>query len=291
MYILQYLTTLISSVVSVSLSLDNTARRYTAPWETLPPTPPLPEANFNGTVPINGIDLWYATFGAPLEESRANGLSPVVFLHGGFANSDYYSHQIKYMQDQPFTLIAIDSRGQGRSGDDCSRPLTYDIMTQDVVALMDHLEIDRFSTVGWSDGACISFDLAMNFTQRIDRIFSFGGTYSPSNINATAVDSPVFKEYLQRVEEEYNRNSPSKETFEGFSQRIDAMWSTEPVWNASSFSKIPSRHDDPDAPIIWIVDGDSEEAVTRDTPGVLRSWIWGSNLVILPGFPTRPTNI
>ncbi|KAL4722253.1 hypothetical protein ACLX1H_011034 [Fusarium chlamydosporum] len=139
-------------------------------------------------------------------------------------------------------------------------------MTQDVVALMDHLEIAKFSTVGWSDGACISFDLAMNFTDRIDRVFSFGGTYSYNNINATAADSPVFGEYLHRVEQEFKHNSPSNGTFEEFSEKIDAMWSTEPVWNEDSFSKIPSRYDNPDAPIIWIVDGDSEEAVTRDTP-------------------------
>lgn len=25
--------------------------------------------------------------------------------------------------------------------------------------------------------------------------------------------------------------------------------------------------------MIWIVDGDSEEALTRDTPGTLRSWV------------------
>lgn len=311
-HILPYLAALIPSVAGLSISLElelgatpqppyKGVQPYKAPWETLPPTPPLPEANFNGTAPINGIDLWYATFGTPLEESQANGLNPVVFLHGGYANSDYWAHQVEHLKDGPFTLITVDSRGQGRSSDDTSRPLTYDLMTEDVVALMDHLEIPKFSTVGWSDGSCISFDLAMNFTDRIDRIFAFGGTYSPNNINATAAESPVFLEYLDRVGKEYEKNSPSNETFEEFGERIDAMWSSEPVWNAGSFSKIPTRYDDPEAPILWIVDGDSEEAVTRDTPGVLRSWVsnfniitvvslltfdfqvWGSDLVILPG--------
>ncbi|PTD07625.1 hypothetical protein FCULG_00007199 [Fusarium culmorum] len=181
----------------------------------------------------------------------------------GYANSNYYGHQIRHLQDGLYTLITIDSRAQGRSGDDPSRSLTYDLMTEDVVALMDYLKIDKFSTVGWSDGGCISFDLAMNFTSRIDRIFSFGGTYSPQNINATIDDSPVWSAYMKRVAKE--------------------MWATEPVWDATSFARIPSRYDDDEAPMIWIVDGDSEEAVTRDTPGTLRSWIWGSDLVILPG--------
>ncbi|KAK2691481.1 hypothetical protein QWA68_008788 [Fusarium oxysporum] len=196
---------------------------YIAPWQTLPELPPMPKANFEGTAPIDGIDLWYATFGAPLKETKAKGLYPVVFLHGGFANSDYWANQINHFKDHPYTLITIDSRAQGRSSDDISRPLTYDLMTEDVIGLMDHLGIDKFSTVGWSDGACISFDLAMNFTSRLDRSFAFGGTYSPEDINATAAESPVFLECMERVQEEYKKNSPSKGSFHDFEERMNTM--------------------------------------------------------------------
>ncbi|KAH7477407.1 hypothetical protein FOMA001_g9165 [Fusarium oxysporum f. sp. matthiolae] len=277
---------LANMVSGLSIKVDAKAGKsceYTAPWQTLPELPPMPKANFEGTAPIDGIDLWYATFGAPLKEIKAKGLNPVVFLHGGFANSDYWTNQINHFKDHPYTLITIDSRAQGRSSDDISRPLTYDLMTEDVIGLMDHLGIDKLSTVGWSDGACISFDLAMNFTSRLDRSFAFGGTYSPENINATAAESPVFLEYMERVQEEYKKNSPSKGSFHDFEERMNTMWGSLPDWDAKSFAKIPTRYSDPNAPIMWIVDGDSEEAVTRSTPGEIHSWIWGSDLVILPG--------
>ncbi|KAF4345817.1 hypothetical protein FBEOM_193 [Fusarium beomiforme] len=276
-------------VSSLSIKIDIGAEKpeksceYIAPWQTLPELPSMPRANFKGTAPIDGIDLWYATYGAPLEISKAKGLHPVVFLHGGFANSDYWANQIKYFKNHPYTLITIDSRAQGRSSDDTSRPITYDLMTEDVIGLMDHLGIDKFSTVGWSDGACISFDLAMNFTKRLDRSFAFGGTYSPDNINATAAESPVFLDYMKRVEEEWKKMTPSKGTWKEFEDRMNTMWGTLPDWDAKSFAKIPTRYSDPDAPIMWIVDGDHEEAVTRSTPGEIYSWIWGSDLVILPG--------
>ncbi|KAI6759926.1 hypothetical protein HG531_013499 [Fusarium graminearum] len=270
----------LSNLVDSSLG-DKHKSNYTAPWQTLPPTPHLPEPNFNGTAPINGIDLWYATFGASLEISKRRDLNPVVFLHGVYANSDYYGHQIRHLQDGLYTLITIDSRAQGRSGDDPNRPLTYDLMTEDMVALMNYLKIDKFSTVGWSDGGCISFDFAMNYTPRIDRIFSFSRTYSPQNINATIDDSPVWGAYMKRVAKDYEHNAPSSVAFEEASKQLNRMWLTEPVWDATSFVKIPCRYDDDEVPMIWIVDGDSEEAVTRDTPGTLRSW--GSDLVILPG--------
>lgn len=58
------------------------------PWQTLPPPVVLPSPRYNGTAKINNIDLWYGTYGASLQDSQAYGHSPVVFLHGGFANSE-----------------------------------------------------------------------------------------------------------------------------------------------------------------------------------------------------------
>ncbi|KIW19665.1 hypothetical protein PV08_00239 [Exophiala spinifera] len=266
------------------MSEDHTLSKaaYKAPWQTMPSLPPLPEPKFNGTAPINGVNLWYATFGADLSESRSAGLSPVVFLHGGFGNSQYFAHQIKHLENGPYTLITVDSRAHGRSSDDLSRPLSYDAMALDVIALMDFLDIDRFSTVGWSDGGCLGFDLAMNYSQRIDRVFAFGGSYSPENLNATVMESETFSLYMRWVQDDFKRLSPSSGTFEDFEDRMMAMWSTEPAWTADSFQKIPSLFDDPNAPIIWIVAGDSEEAVSRTTPLDLHNWIWGSALVTLP---------
>lgn len=151
---------------------------YTPPWQTMPSLPPLPPANFNGTIPINGIDLWYATFGAPLSSTQAKNQPPLLFLHGGFANSEYWAHQILHLQDSGHTLITIDSRAQGRSSDDTTKPITYDAMTLDVVGLMDHLEVEKVEVVGWSDGAIVGFDLAMNLVRGRRGFLRLGGVIS-----------------------------------------------------------------------------------------------------------------
>jgi len=49
-------------------------------WLTLPPTPSVPKPAQSGYAPVNGIRIWYATFG--------HGES-VLLLHGGLANSNY----------------------------------------------------------------------------------------------------------------------------------------------------------------------------------------------------------
>src|SRR5579885_2405184 len=53
-------------------------------WLTLPPTPSLPQAAQSGTAPVNGIKIWYAVFGQG---------EPVILLHGGLANADYWGHR------------------------------------------------------------------------------------------------------------------------------------------------------------------------------------------------------
>ena len=50
-------------------------------WLTLPPTPSLPKPAQSGYATVNGIRIWYATFG--------HG-EPVLLLHGGLANSNYW---------------------------------------------------------------------------------------------------------------------------------------------------------------------------------------------------------
>ena len=54
-------------------------------WMTLPDMPTLPQADASGTLPVNGIKIWYASFGKG---------EPVILLHGGLANSAYWGEQV-----------------------------------------------------------------------------------------------------------------------------------------------------------------------------------------------------
>ena len=55
-------------------------------WEVLPPTPaPIP-SDHSGEANANGISIHYAVYGQG---------SPVILLHGGLANTDYWGNQIE----------------------------------------------------------------------------------------------------------------------------------------------------------------------------------------------------
>ena len=55
-------------------------------WQTLPPTPAPVRGEHSGRAAVNGISLYYATIGRG---------PPVILLHGGLSNSDYWGNQVR----------------------------------------------------------------------------------------------------------------------------------------------------------------------------------------------------
>src|SRR6476660_3310746 len=113
-------------------------------WEVLPPTPAAIHSERSGQANANGISIYYAMYGKG---------SPVILLHGGLVNSDWWGNQIPALRPH-HTVIVMDSRGHGRTTRD-ARPYSYDLMADDVVALLDALKLQKADIVGWSDGAVI----------------------------------------------------------------------------------------------------------------------------------------
>jgi hypothetical protein len=141
-------------------------------WQTLPPTPAPVAGEHTGHAKVNGISLFYATIG--------HG-SPVLLLHGGLSNSDYWGNQIKALAPH-HTVIVVDSPGHGRSTRD-ARPYGYDLMADDVVALLDTLHITK-ADVGWSDGATLG--LARKLAVILHRMWIDGTEFNWSKKKAAA---------------------------------------------------------------------------------------------------------
>src|SRR5277367_367084 len=93
------------------------------PWQTLPQTPPLPPAVKKGYASVNGIRMFYAVFGSG---------SPVLLLHGGLGNSNYWGHVIPILVKNHFEVVVADSRGHGRSTR-TAEPYSYELMAADTL--------------------------------------------------------------------------------------------------------------------------------------------------------------
>jgi pimeloyl-ACP methyl ester carboxylesterase len=237
-----------------------TAQQY--PWERLPPTPSLPRPGQSGVASVKGIRLWYAVYGSG---------EPVILVHGGLANSDYWGLQIPVLA-RHWQVIVLDSRGHGRSTRTAA-PIGYDAMASDVLALMDTLHIQKAALVGWSDGAIIGLDIAIHHPERLTRLFAFAANSDPSGVKDVD-QSPMFRAYEDRAAREYAKLSPTPTQFKAFLDNISRMWANEPHFTEAQLRgiKVPT----------WIVDADHDEAIKRENTDYMASLIPGAGELILP---------
>lgn len=231
-------------------------------WMTLPPTPSLPAPDRSGHAPVNGISIWYASFGSG---------SPVILLHGGLANSNYWGNQVPALA-KGHRVIVMDSRGHGRSMRD-SRPYGYALMASDVIGLMDYLGIPQAAIVGWSDGAIIGLSLAMSHPDRVSRLFAFAANSDPSGVK-DVTQSPVFTAFIARAEKEYEALSATPTQYKKFVDEISTMWATQPHWTANDLGAVKVR--------TWIVDGDHDEAIERSNTEFMAQSIPAAGLLLQP---------
>jgi pimeloyl-ACP methyl ester carboxylesterase len=232
-------------------------------WETLPPTPVPITADRSGEAAVNGISIHYQVYGKG---------APVILLHGGLANSDYWGRQITALRPNHMVIV-MDSRGHGRSTRD-ARAFGYDLMADDVVALMDVLGVRKADIVGWSDGGIIGLDLALRHKNRVGKIFAFAANSLTSGVKDEVEKNPTFGAYIARAGREYQAHSATPNAYDDFVTQISRMWAEQPNWTDGQLQSIESP--------VWIVDGDHDEAIRREHTEYLAATIPHAGLLILP---------
>ena len=94
------------------------------------------------TTSMNGFEMHY--------EVRGDG-EPLLLLHGGMGIGDDWCHV--FPSDPPgYRVIVPDLRGHGRSTNP-GGAFTFRQCAQDVLALLDHLGVERVKAIGLSMGA------------------------------------------------------------------------------------------------------------------------------------------
>jgi pimeloyl-ACP methyl ester carboxylesterase len=129
-------------------------------------------------VTLNGARIHY--------ERSGTGFS-VLVIHAGIADSRMWEPQATAFAST-FDMIRPDLRG---FGDTELPPAPYSSLA-DVVALLDHLEIDRAHVVGCSMGGTLAIDLALEHPQRVARLVLVAAGVSGSNLGSG--DAALFTE-------------------------------------------------------------------------------------------------
>ncbi len=125
------------------------------------------------TVKLNGINLWYETFGS--EQNSA-----VIFIAGAMAPATFWDNEFCIKLSQNHFIIRFDNRDFGYSTHfDETTPPPYTIydMVEDTKCLLDYLKIEKAHIVGHSLGASIAQLFAVRYFNRV--------------LSLTAISSPI----------------------------------------------------------------------------------------------------
>jgi pimeloyl-ACP methyl ester carboxylesterase len=255
---------LLPVILSPAAFAGSTGGAAGEPWQSLPQTPSLPTAAKSGYAPVNGIRMFYAVFGQG---------SPVLLLHGGLANSNYWGEVIPILVRNHYEVIVTDSRGHGRSTR-TAEPYSYELMASDVLALLDYLKLTKVDLVGWSDGGIIGLAIAMQHPQRLRRLFAYGANSDPSGARPDMESNATWTSYMERARGEYRQLSPTPQDYETFLAQIQAMWAQQPNFTATQLQRINVR--------TAIADGAHDEAIKPEHTEYLARTIPGAALIVLP---------
>jgi pimeloyl-ACP methyl ester carboxylesterase len=226
--------------------------------------PPLPASTAEGFVANDGVRIWFAVHGAG---------PAVILLHGGLGNAGNWGYQVPALVRFGRTVVVIDSRGHGRSTRDAG-PFGYDRIAGDVLAVMDHLGLEKASLVGWSDGACTALILADKHPQRVSGVLFFACNMDPSGA-LPFEPTPVIDRCFNRHRLDYKALSATPGEFETFVADVSRMMESEPNYSAEQLADIR-------VPVAVVI-GENDEFIRRDHADYLARTIPHAELVVLPG--------
>jgi pimeloyl-ACP methyl ester carboxylesterase len=252
---------LLSFFVVAFIALASFARAEER-WQTIPEPPAMPQASESGYAPVNGIQMYYAVYGAG---------DPILLIHGGLGHADIWANQVIELS-KTHKVIVGDSRGHGRSTRN-EQPYGYDLMASDYLALLDFLKVDTTALVGWSDGGIIGLDIAMNHPERLTKLFAQAANVTVDGVDPNVMNHATFAAYIERMGKDYVRLSKTPDQYNAFVEQISHMWASEPAWTKEQLAAIMV----PTA----IVLGDHDDAITRAHTDYMAASIPGAKLIIL----------
>lgn len=98
---------------------------------------------------------------------------PLVMLHGGIAGSTYEMRQLIDSLSKYYQVIAISTRGHGKS-EMGTKPHSYEQKAKDVVAVLNQVTKDSVTVFGFSDGGYTGYYLASQFPARVKQMVIIG---------------------------------------------------------------------------------------------------------------------
>lgn len=124
-------------------------------------------AKTSGYIPVNGLKVYYETYGEG---------EPLVLLHGAYMTIELNWGQLIPELAKTRKVVALELQGHGRTAD-TQRALSYEALASDVAGVLEHLGIDKADVVGYSFGATVALQMAIQNPEMINKLVIISSTF------------------------------------------------------------------------------------------------------------------
>ncbi len=132
--------------------------------------PTLPTPAGSGHADVNGVKIWYQTYGEG---------DPLILVHGGFGSVEMFGPNIERLAEGR-RVIGVDLQGHGGTGP-LGRPMTFENMATDIAELIKALGYEKADVMGYSLGGATALRLAIDHPEVVDRLVLVSMTYAFAN--------------------------------------------------------------------------------------------------------------
>src|SRR5881628_3037116 len=108
---------------------------------------------------VNGIKLYYEIHGTG---------RPLILLHGGLGAIEMFGPNLPALA-RGRQVIGVDLQGHGRTAD-VDRPISVQLMADDIAALIQQLRLDSVDVMGYSLGGGVALQVAIRHPELVRRL-------------------------------------------------------------------------------------------------------------------------
>jgi pimeloyl-ACP methyl ester carboxylesterase len=169
-------------------------------------TPKRQEQNVRKTKTTQPVHQLLGPVGTLHIDDGGKGETPIVFVHSFGGSTEHWRNQLDHVRKN-YRAIALDFRGHGQS--ERPRELKYapQDLAQDIAAVVDVLQLDRFILVAHSMGGHAAVAYASQHPDRVAALLLSGTPgKTPEEISkqvTTALESPAYQkvmdDYMQQL--------------------------------------------------------------------------------------------
>lgn len=170
------------------------------------------------TIP-NGETLTY--------RKRTGGDDVIVLIHGNMTSSKHWDLLMEALHER-YTIYAIDLRGFGGSTYN-ERITSIRDFSEDVKAVIDHLQLKHFTVVGWSTGGNVAMQLCADYPNLAKKLVLFAS----GSTRGFPFHNPFQQRVktLQEIEQDIMKTIPMQMMYDGQNREGLRL-----VWNSSIYT-------------------------------------------------------